>query len=109
MVPHSFQRSAASESLLGSLRLLHFVAQAPDYLQVAGTGGINFDFLPEMTDVDGYCVLTAQGGVVPHLLIDLGHGEYLAGMTHQQPEDIEFQRRQVYRLPVHRHHLCRVI
>ena len=104
-MPLSFQAGGPGA---GS-RLLHLVAQAPHHLDVPGVGRVDLQLLPQMPDVDGHRVLRAQGGVVPHPLIDLAGGEDPPRMAHEQQEDVVFDGGQADPLPVHRHRFGPVI
>ena len=56
-----------------------------------------------MPDMDGHRALRAIGGLVPHLLVNLGGGVDPARMAHEQQQDIVLNRRQVHSLPVQSH------
>ena len=72
--------------------------QPPYHLQIARVGGVDFDLLPQVPDVHSHGVLAAQGGVVPHLLVNLGGGIHPAQVFHQQAQNVILNGGEAHRL-----------
>ena len=62
-----------------------------------------------MADVDRHGIFRAQGGVVPHLLIDLTGGKDPPLMPDEQKENVILDGGEGHRFPVHRHRLGAVV
>ena len=69
----------------------HFVALAPDHLDVPGLGGIDLHLFTEVADVDGHGALTAQGGLLPDGFVEVLGGVDRAGIFHQQVQNGVFR------------------
>lgn len=60
----------------------------PDYLNITGVGGVDLQFFPEVTDVDGHGVLHPERLFAPHGAVDALGREHGAGGPHEQVQDV---------------------
>ena len=50
--------------------------------------------------MDSYCVIRANGFLIPDLFVDLINGKYLSCVLYQKQEDIVFNRSQLNRISI---------
>ena len=74
--------------------LFDLIADTPDYLKIARLSWIDLDLLPDVTDVYSYCIVGADGFLIPDLFVNLINGENLAGILNQKQKNIVFNRSQ---------------
>ncbi len=88
---------------------MEFIALTPDRFDIAGVGGVDLQLLPQVPDVDSHGALGAVGLLVPDLAVEIPRVENLAGILHQELQDVVLPGRQVYRLSVHSDVLAAVV
>ena len=59
-----------------------FIADTPDHFQIPRFFRIDFDFFPDMPDVDSNCIVSANCFFIPDFLINLTDGKYFSFIFH---------------------------
>src|SRR5699024_3195365 len=70
------------------LLLFNFIANTPDYFEISGIPGIDFDLFTDMTNMYCYRVVGTDGLFVPYLLVDLIDGKDFSGIFYQKQKNV---------------------
>ena len=79
-----------------------FIADTPDHFQIPRFFRIDFDFFPDMPDVDSNCIVSANCFFIPDFLINLTDGKYFSFIFHEKQKNVVFDRSQFDLFPIYR-------
>ena len=72
---------------------IHFIPNAPHYFQVTGLLGIDFNLLPDMSDVHRNRIVRSNGFLIPDTFINLVNRKNFPLIFHKKQQDIIFNGR----------------